>query len=167
MSRTPLSEEEHRLRGSRPTRAKPEEPSQVLTGRPKRPSYLSPEARKEWNRIVPMLAERGTLSRADSAVLEIYCETKSRWVAAQREIQEQGLMVTTTTLDRNGAAVTSRKINSVVRVAAECERSLRTFLIQFGMTPQSREKVKPTKKSEEEEELPPNSIGRQFPEAFK
>src|SRR6266576_4575141 len=114
MSRKPLSDEEHRLKGTRPTRAKPEEPSQVPQGRPKRPSYLTVEARKEWNRIVPLLAERGTLSRADSAVLAIYCETHGRWVLAQREIAEQGLMVTTTVLDRNGGAITSRKINSAV-----------------------------------------------------
>lgn len=115
------------------------------------PEHLSDEAKTEWRRITRLLEQRGTLSKADSSVLELYCETYSRWLQAKRDVAEHGIIVSTTVLDRNGEQVTNRKQNPALRIAENAERSLRTFLREFGMTPQSRERVKPTKPAPEDE----------------
>jgi P27 family predicted phage terminase small subunit len=167
MGRNRLSNAEHALRGTKASPVTEPEVSQVLKARPKMPSHLSPEARREWRRILPLLEERNVLSRADSTALGIYCETFARWVAAKKQISVEGITKTTQVLDRNGAIATSTKIHPALKIAENCERSLRACLREFGLTPQSREKVKPTRKTEEEEPLPPGSIGAMFPEAFR
>jgi P27 family predicted phage terminase small subunit len=124
-------------------------PSEVAAGRPKQPEHLSEDGKKEWRRIVPLLEQRGTLSKADSAVLALYCETHSRWLQAKRDVAEHGIIVQTTVLDRSGEQVITRKQNPALKIAENAERSLRAFLREFGMTPQSRERVKPTKPATE------------------
>jgi P27 family predicted phage terminase small subunit len=142
-----MPESMHKLRGTEyRDRTKP---SQVTAGRPKMPEHLSADAKKEWRRIVTLLEERGTLSKADSAVLALYCENHARWLQAKRDVAEHGIIVTVTVLDRNGEQVTSRKTNPALRIAENAERSLRGFLKEFGMTPGSRERVKPAKPVEE------------------
>lgn len=167
MGRPRISSKEHELRGTKPTASAPEKAAKMPAGRPKMPSGLSPAARKEWRRIVPLLEERGTLSAADSVGLALYAETFSRWLDAQREIKLYGITLTQTVLDRSGKAVESRKINPALRVAENCERSMRAFLREFGCTPQSREKVQPAKKREEDEPLPADSVGALYPDYFK
>ncbi len=59
----------------------------------------------------------------------------------------------TTVLDKHGAAIESRKANPALKISESAERSLRAFLREFGCTPQSREKIRPTKKVEDREDL--------------
>jgi P27 family predicted phage terminase small subunit len=127
-------------------------PSQVTAGRPKQPDHLSEAAKKEWRRIIPLLEQRGTLSKADSAVLALYCETHARWLQAKQEVATHGLMIEATVLDSAGEQVTTRKANPALKVAENTERSLRAFLREFGMTPGTRERVKPAKAEEKPKE---------------
>lgn len=124
-------------------------PSEVTAGKPKMPKTLTPAAKKEWRRILPLLMERGSLSKADSTALALYCETFARWQEAQQELSTHGLVVITTVHDKHGTAVTVRKANPALKIAENAERSLRAFLREFGMTPGSREKITPAKKSED------------------
>jgi P27 family predicted phage terminase small subunit len=123
------------------------------------PAHLTAEARKEWKRVLPLLLRRGSLTEADATALSLYCETHARWVAAKKEIEEHGIMVEVTVLSSNGAPITTRKQNGALKIAENCERSLGRFLKELGLTPASREKVKPAKKREEEEPLPADSVG--------
>ena len=41
---------------------------------PRRPSWLSPEAREEWRRLAPELTRLGLLTLLDRAALTIYCD---------------------------------------------------------------------------------------------
>ena len=116
------------------------------------PDHLSEDAKKEWRRIIPLLEQRETLSRADGASIALYCETHARWLQAKRDVAEHGIIVSVTVLDRSGEQVTTRKQNPALKIAENAERSLRAFLREFGMTPSSREKVKPTKPEEKPEE---------------
>jgi len=147
MARQRLTETEHRLRGTEYRDRR--KPSEVTGGRPKVPDHLSEDAKKEWRRIIPLLEQRGTLSRADGASIALYCETHARWLQAKRDVADHGIIVVTTVLDRNGEQVTSRKQNPALKIAENAERSLRAFLREFGMTPSSRERVKPTKPAPE------------------
>jgi|SRR5580700_7329772 P27 family predicted phage terminase small subunit len=150
MGRPRLLDSHHELLGSKYRDRR--EPSQIAAGRPKQPDHLCADAKKEWRRIIPLLEQRGTLSKADSAVLAVYCETHARWLQAKSEVTEHGLMIAVTVLDSAGEQVTTRKPNPALKIAETCERSLRSFLREFGCTPQSRERVKPTKKEEKEDE---------------
>jgi P27 family predicted phage terminase small subunit len=143
MSRKPLSEEHHALHGTRPTRAKPEAPPVDHRGRPKRPSYLNKAAKKEWARLIPLLESRGTLTELDGGALALHCVNFSRYLQAQEEIEKYGIVIVTTTLDSNGSPITSRKKNPAVSIASECERAMRSFLRELGLTPDSREKIRP------------------------
>jgi P27 family predicted phage terminase small subunit len=150
MGRMRLPDSHHDLVGSKYRDR--HEPSQIAAGRPKQPDHLCADAKKEWRRIIPLLEQRGTLSKADSAVLAVYCETHARWLQAKSEVTEHGLMIAVTVLDSAGEQVTTRKPNPALKIAETCERSLRSFLREFGCTPQSRERVKPTKKEAKEDE---------------
>src|SRR3954447_3606447 len=109
MPRAKLSETLHKLRGTKYRDRRIS--SEVVAGRPKQPDHLSEEAKREWRRIIPLLEQRGTLSKADSQVLALYCETHARWLQAKREVAENGLMVESTVLDSSGEQVTNRKPN--------------------------------------------------------
>jgi P27 family predicted phage terminase small subunit len=112
------------------------------------PSHLSEHARAEWKRILPQLCDRGSLTEADACALSLYCETYSRWLAAKADVEQNGIAVTVTVLDSHGTPVSSRKPNPSLRTLENCERSLRGFLREFGMTPATRERVLPVKKQE-------------------
>jgi len=152
MGRPAKSLKQHALQGTKPHPSTVQATSEVKSARPKMPKTLTPAARREWRRILPILEERGTLSRADSTCLSLYCETYARWLQAQEELSTHGLVVVTTVLDKHGAAIESRKANPALKISESAERSLRAFLREFGCTPQSREKIKPTKKVEEQAE---------------
>lgn len=99
-----------------------------------------------------MLLQRGSLTEGDATALALYAETFARWCAAKQEIVQRGLTIENTVLDKTGAAVISRKVNPALRIAENCERSLRSFLRELGLTPQSRERVLPAKRVEDKTE---------------
>ncbi len=123
-----------------------------VRAKPKLPKYLSPAARKEWRKLLPLLMERGSLTAADAAALAMHCELFSRWLDCQRRITEEGVTQDVTVLDKNGTPVTRTKPHVALRIAQDCERSLRASLRELGLTPASRERVKATKKIEEQQE---------------
>jgi P27 family predicted phage terminase small subunit len=143
-----LSPEIHKLLGTfkatRHGNQAPEAPgSTVMQGRPKRPSSLSPEARKEFNRLVTQLEARGSLTPADGPALLLHCEIWARWLNCQRQLQKDGTVITQTYFSKDGSERTALKQHPALKIAQDCERSLRQSLHSFGMTPNSREKVTP------------------------
>jgi P27 family predicted phage terminase small subunit len=155
MSRKFLSPEHHALHGTRPTRANPEAPPVGRQGKPKRPSYLNAVARKEWARLLPLLESRGTMTEADGGALALHCVNFSRYLEAQREIETHGIVIATTVLDKNGAPVTSRKKNPAVSIASECERAMRSFLRELGLTPDSRDRIRPAGEQQAKQDTQP------------
>lgn len=142
-------DEYHALTGAsdRKSRAKA---SETIAGTPRPPSWLSKPARAEFKRIVRHLTERGTLSPADGAVLAVYAVSYARFISAQKDLDEQGLRVTATALDSHGKAVEVTKDNPALRVVQQSEKTILAFLRQFGLTPATRERVKPTKPRDED-----------------
>jgi P27 family predicted phage terminase small subunit len=133
-------------------RSKPPAESKHSADVPRMPSYLSPDARREWKRLLPLLIERGSLTAGDAQGLSLHCETFARWVKCQKQINEEGLMQTVTVLDKHGDKVTRTKPHPCLKIAQDCERSLRVSLASMGLTPQSREKIIPAKQVEEKTE---------------
>lgn len=146
LGRPRKSDAEHALHGTKPHKSTAKTVSALPADEPEMPKHLTAEARKEWKRLLPLLLERGSLTPGDSAALALYAETFSRWLLAKRDVEEHGLTVSTVVLDSSGQQVTNRKINPALRIVENCERSLRNFLREFGLTPATRERVVPARK---------------------
>lgn len=100
---------------------------------PQCPDHLDPEASVEWTRLAAELHALGILTRIDRAVLAAYCQTWSRWCAAERKVTEQGTIVKSP----NGYPI----INPYLSVANEALRQLRAFATELGLSPSSRSRV--------------------------
>ena len=52
------------------------------------PSWLLPEAKKEWKRLAPSLEAMGVLTMADLTAFEGYCQAYARWKEAEAFITQ-------------------------------------------------------------------------------
>ena len=99
------------------------------TGAPEPPGPLTAGALKEWARMCARLDDSGTLSLVDDQVLYEYCKlwTIARKVdrAAERSPVHDGT-----------------KIRPVFDLARRYKLALRDYLVQFGLTPASRGRVR-------------------------
>jgi P27 family predicted phage terminase small subunit len=152
MARPRLPDSHHAFMGTKYRDRSKTTESKVSADVPKMPSYLSPDGRKEWRRLLPLLTERQSLTAGDAQGLALHCECFARWVACQKKINEEGITQTVTVLDKSGHPVTRTKPHVCLKIAQDCERSLRISLASLGLTPMSREKVIPAKPAEEQEE---------------
>ena len=150
LGRPRKSDAEHALYGTKPHKSTAKTVGSLPSGAPEMPKHLTPEARREWRRVLPLLLDRGSLTAADSSVLSLYVETYSRWLAAKKDLSDNGLTISVSVLDSHGQAVTNRKANPALKIAENCERALRGFLNELGLTPRSRERVVPARKPKAE-----------------
>jgi len=112
-------------------------------GLPVMPPGLSKVAQKEWKAIVPLLVSMGVdLSAADSKALAAYCSCYAQWMLAEAEIAEHGITFQAFHVAADGELVPiDRKVNPAVRVRSDALRQMKSFLIEFGLTPASRCKL--------------------------
>lgn len=101
------------------------------TGVPKCPSHLDKIAKAEWKRTSKALEELGLLTAIDGSALAAYCQTYSRWVAAELNIQKYGLVVKS---PKSGYPVNSPYVGIANKALAE----MRKFMVELGMSPSSR-----------------------------
>jgi P27 family predicted phage terminase small subunit len=106
---------------------------------PQCPPYLQGEARKEWFRIAPMLHETGLLTKLDVRMLASYCVDFATWIDATNEIQRSGSVI------MGGKDKDIPMLSPFVRVAREAEQACHRKLIEFGLSPSSRTRVKVSK----------------------
>lgn len=110
---------------------------------PEMPKGLSKAARREWKRIVPRLLEIGVLSQVDGRALAAYCDAAAMVEQATKEIVKDGLTFKEEFEDRNGVVhVGSIKANPAVSIKFNAMKVMKTFLIEFGLTPASRRNLK-------------------------
>jgi P27 family predicted phage terminase small subunit len=105
---------------------------QLAVGEPLLPEGLSAEAKQEWQRIVPMLLNMKVLTEADGSALAAYCSCFAMWMQAEQEIAELGITLRTEF---------GYKKNPAISVRSDSLRLMKTFLIEFGLTPASRSKL--------------------------
>jgi P27 family predicted phage terminase small subunit len=74
------------------------------------------------------------LTEVDRDALATYCHTWSRWREAERNIAESGMVIK----GKGGYPV----ISPYVAVANRCMAQMRSFLVEFGMTPSARSRVR-------------------------
>jgi P27 family predicted phage terminase small subunit len=108
-------------------------------GVPEIPKFLSGEGRAEWRRIVPILCNMGVLTVADGKALGAYCSAYAQLCKAEAAIEKFGLICAT--LDQE-TGVAELKVNPAVRIKSDALRQMKSFLVEFGLTPASRSKLK-------------------------
>jgi P27 family predicted phage terminase small subunit len=136
-----------------------DEPQPAL-GEPEMPKGLSLSARREWKSIVKDLLELGVLSKVDGKALSAYCECFAMWEQARREIKKDGLTFRTTTVVKDRQAdgsvkervvLLSIKRNPAVAIAFESLRAMKSYLVEFGLTPASRSRLHVIEKPKEDD----------------
>lgn len=122
------------LNGSEPQPKRPERVPYV-------PRYLSETAKEEWRRVVVILMDAGLYTELDHTALVMYCMQFGKWIDADKKTQETG-----------GEILTSDKGNFYqnpwYNVANKAYELMIKMLLEFGMTPSSRSRLKIEMKEE-------------------
>jgi P27 family predicted phage terminase small subunit len=116
--------------GKRPLNAEEPRPRRCI---PRRPDHLDILATKEWKRITRELDLAGLLTDCDRAVVAAYCQCWSRWVKAERMVQQTGEVLKGEAgyYQNPYLAVANRALDQMQRLAA-----------QLGLDPTSRSRLR-------------------------
>jgi P27 family predicted phage terminase small subunit len=120
--------------GKRPLPVNEPKPVEIA---PDCPEHLDDEAKKEWERIAPELESLGLLTYIDKAALAGYCQAWSRWVEAEMILKKHGILVKSP----NGFPMQS----PALAIANKAMEQIKEYLVEFGMSPASRTRVKAQK----------------------
>ncbi len=129
------------LRGGR-LRNRQREP-QVRVGAPVCPDHLIGEARAEWDRLVPKLLAIRVLTELDGAALGTLCELHALSVRLSQELNDPAtkMLILEFTPDADGGSHPKVKANPLVAMKRAVTQQIRSYLIEFGLTPSSRARV--------------------------
>lgn len=110
-----------------------QQPSLTSQGGLECPSWLLPEAKKEWQRLAPSLQAMGMLTAADLTAFEGYCQAYARWMEAEAFITKHGSIFKTP----------SGYVQQVpqVSIARQNLKIMQSFCSDFGLTPATRAKM--------------------------
>lgn len=99
----------------------------------KRPTWLLPEAKKEWNRLAPALEAMGVLTMVDLQAFAGYCQAYARWKEAEEFITQRGSIFKTP----------SGYLQQVpqVSIAQQNLKIMQSFCSEFGLTPATRARI--------------------------
>lgn len=93
---------------------------------PEAPEWLSPEAKAEWDRVLPELMRLELVKAEDRAALAAYCETWATFKDAVETVQREGLTI---------EAKQGTLAHPAVAIARNTGKELRAWAGQFGLTP--------------------------------
>ena len=113
---------------------------------PPEPKWLSPNGKKQWKLLGPVLAEMGVLTKADALALEQLCELYSEYLELRDSLWKpnppnKGKKYTTTyesVTDKGGKVY---KEYPQVKTIADLRKQIISILTEFGLTPASRSNV--------------------------
>jgi P27 family predicted phage terminase small subunit len=134
MGRPPKPTALRKLQGNPGHRPLPTGEPQPELGVPSRPEWLLPEAKREWNRIVPELERLGLLAKVDRALIAAYCQCWARYVAAEKDIRANGESYVT---DKGYEG--PRPSVAIARAMIE---KLTALSAKFGFTPSDRARIR-------------------------
>ena len=92
-------------------------------------------AKAEWERVIPELQMMGLLSTADRAALAAYCTAWARWVEAEAMVRKLGTIVKS---PEKGFPMKSPYLT----IADQALETMRKLMVEFGLTPSSRSRIK-------------------------
>jgi len=97
------------------------------------PAELSAAARKEWDRIAPLLAAEGRLNDLYRIPLAAYCSAVAEWLAANEAIQNFGPVIKSPSgypVQSPYVSIAAKHLDTIIRLAGE-----------FGFTPASERRL--------------------------
>ena len=117
--------------GNRPLNNKEPQPEKKA---PRGPSWLEPEAKKEWKRMAKTLEAIGVLTQMDKAGFAGYCQAYARWKEAEEFLSKHGTIFKTP----------SGYIQQVpqVSIAQTYLKVMKDFCSEFGLTPAARTRIR-------------------------
>lgn len=120
---------------------------------PSAPRHLSPEARKEWKRITPLLEELGLISGLDRTALALYCQAVGRLtelevafngkvsrLVAEGAKYEDAVYQASYAVTPSGYAQQS----VIVQLIKSAREQVNRYLMHFGLSPAARGRVQPS-----------------------
>lgn len=110
-------------------------------GKPTCPSWLNADAKREFRRLVKVLADMGLIGNVDSNALARYASTWVRWRQAVQMIERGGEVVIYKDDAGKVKAVQPSAFNSIARGLAE---QLDRLEQSFGMNPSARSRIEVT-----------------------
>jgi len=116
--------------GKRPINAnEPIPPNGIV----KCPTWLLPEAKKEWKRLATSLEAMGVLTVADLMAFSGYCQAYARWREAEEFITQHSSIFKTP----------SGYVQQVpqVSIAQQNLKIMQSFCTEFGLTPACRARI--------------------------
>lgn len=99
---------------------------------PPPPKHLGKIAAAEWTRLASQMVTLGTLRELDRTVFEARCEAYERLITARKQLGKKLTFKT-----ENGTI----RVHPLVKIVEQCERTIRFFDVEFGLTPASRARV--------------------------
>lgn len=145
--RRPLPSTIKNLRGNPGKRQSNTNEPEIKPGDPSMPTGLSDAAQKEWCEIIGVLRTMGVLTPADGKALAAYCYAFDVWMQANESVKKHGVLIEEPimgragTLEQNIIVGHKTKKNPAVAIANEALKTMKSFLVEFGMTPSSRSKL--------------------------
>jgi len=110
--------------------------SEPPKGRPAPPKRLKGDALAEWTRMCDRLELARTLSLVDDAVLYRYCQLHARAERLERQI---AALKSAFYVDHMG----NERVHPAFAQLRAHDQALRGYLVEFGLTPAARSRVKP------------------------
>lgn len=101
---------------------------------PTRPGWLLPEAKREWNRIVPQLSALGLLTALDRGAIAGGCQWWAMYVDAVKDIEANGTTYVMTKTGYQGP-------RPCVGLALKSWQQYLAFAARFGLTPSDRSRL--------------------------
>ena len=97
------------------------------------PDWLNDDAKEEWMRLAPTLTRLGLLTAQDTDSFAAYCQAYSRWMEAEKFINENGSIVKTP----------SGYWQQVPQVSISLQnlRIMMNLSARFGLTPSDRARL--------------------------
>lgn len=108
------------------------------TGRPSCPKWLSPDAAKEFRRLVKQLSEMQLIGSIDQNALARYASTWVRWRQAIQMIERGGEVTVLKDSDGKVKYVQQSPFSTIARQLSD---QLGRLEGEFGMTPSSRSRI--------------------------
>lgn len=122
------------LRGNPGKRPLNEDEPAPKTKLPPPPTALSEAAKREWRRTGRKLLALGVMTEVDGAAFAAYCVSYTRWLEVTALLAKSSVLIK----DGKGRYV----INPLLRVARDAQEQYTRALVEFGLSPSSRSRIK-------------------------
>ncbi|HLZ08607.1 MAG TPA: phage terminase small subunit P27 family [Chloroflexota bacterium] len=150
--RRPLPTAVKKLRGKPGHRALNTLEPVADVGEPPIPPDLPKLAVEEWKDIVPKLLRLKVLSDSDGKALAAYCFAYARWREAEEEVGRHGILIEEPVMggpaDNREVVGYKYKRNPAIQVVAEFLKIMKSYLVEFGLTPAARSRLRIEKPKE-------------------